>query len=688
MKLNKYIILLVLFLSFQRVGFGQESVQLIGRAHADSIVLRWAPTSPTAWQLLNKFGYQVERYTILRNGKMLDQPEHVKLSTQALVPQPLAQWEALAEKDKYVAIAAQAIYGQSFELTESYSSDMVQVFNAAKEQEQRFSFALLSADLSAQVARYAALGLVDKNIRPNEKYLYRVYSAAPAEVLQADTGFVYLGVEDTLALPKPVRVGAEFGNGMALLKWNKSYYENIYIAYQVERSADGKNFSPISELPITNTEAPHGYKPEWMFKLDSLPQNGTTYYYRVKGLTPFGELGPPSDIISGKGFVPLKANPAVTAAEVANHTGIKLNWQFDKETEKLLKGFAILRASKANGMYETLEPLVPAAQRQFTDTRAQTVNYYKVVALSKAGEEVESFPYLAQLEDSIPPSAPTQLVGQIDSTGSVQLQWAASPEADVLGYRIYRSNFDSNEFTQLTRDPVEATRFTDKINVKTLTKNIYYKLVAVDNRQNPSSFSEVLALDRPDVLPPVSPAFSAARSTKQGIALRWNRSSSEDVAQHLLYRREGGSSNWQLIAYFADTTSQYVDKALGPGRFYEYTLLAKDKQGLESEPALPVRAKKLKDIIKPAIKNIVSRLDAEEEKVVLQWSYKEEGVKEYVLYRARGEEGLSLYQTFEGLINQFADFEIKPGNTYRYQIKAVFGDGSESALSKEITIRY
>jgi fibronectin type 3 domain-containing protein len=669
-------------------AFAQERIQAIGKAHADSIVLRWAPNNPTAWQLLNNFGYQVERYTILRNGKMLDQPEYIKLSSEALVPQPLAQWETLAEKDKYAAIAAQAIYGATFEMTESYSSSMVQVFNAAKEQEQRFSFALLSADLSAQVARHAALGLVDKNIRPNEKYLYRVYSAAPASVLQVDTGLVYLGVADTVPLPKPVRLGAEFGDGMALLKWNKSYYEDIYIAYQVERSVDGKSFSPISELPITNTEAPQGYKPEWMFKLDSLPQNGTTYYYRVKGLTPFGEVGPPSDVISGKGYTPLKYNPAITAAEVENNAGVKLSWQFDKKAEELLEGFAILRASKANGTYEILEGSVAPSRRSFTDTKAQTVNYYKVVALSKAGEEVASFPYLAQLEDSIPPSAPTQLLGQIDSTGSVQLQWAASPEADVLGYRIYRSNFGSSEFTQLTRDPVEATRFTDKINVKTLTKNIYYKLVAVDYRQNPSLFSEVLALDRPDVLPPVSPAFSAAKSTKQGIALEWNRSSSKDVAQHLLYRREAGNSNWQLIAYFTDTTRVYIDKALAADRFYEYTLLAKDQQGLESDPAQPVRAKRLKEIIKPAIKNVVSRLDAQQEFIVFQWSYQEVGVKEYVLYRAQGEEGVSLYRVFEENISQFADAGIKPGNTYRYQLKAIFTDGSESALSEEIKISY
>lgn len=667
---------------------GGGGMQLIAKAALDSVVLRWAPTSPAAWDMLNRYGYRLERFTILRDGQRLNIPEQLVLNPQPLKPKPLPAWEALVMGNDYAAIAAQAIYGESFEVSGNYESDMIRVLQAAKELEQRFSFALFAADMSPAVARLSGLGFTDTQVRRNEKYLYRVISAAPAGLLAADTGLVYLSPVDTLSLPRPVRLKVEFEDRVAMLSWNKQFYEHIYMAYQVERSTDGRNFSPVTKLPVTNTDAPSGYKPELMFKLDSLPANGVTCHYRVRGYTPFGELGPPSEAVSGKGFVPLKATPAIVTAVATNTQRIQLSWNFPKADEGLLKGYTILRATNAKGPYRTVASDLSPALRDFEDPAPDVVNYYKVLAISKEGKEAASFPYLMQLQDSIPPSAPLNLSGIIDSTGSVYLQWAPSPEADVAGYRVYRSNFATKEFVQLTVDPVTTPQFTDQLELKLLTKQVFYKVVAIDHFYNPSEFSQALKLKRLDVVPPVAPAFQQVNNSEAGIALTWAASPSEDVIRHMLYRKGEQEQGWQLIALFDDTTRTYVDKSAAKEIYYDYTLLAKDDSGLESKPSQPVRGRVLDKKVKEGLKHILAEADHQQGAIRLRWEKPAEEVLKFAIYRSQGSDPLTLYRTITGQERAFLDSAVGMSKVYTYRLKVYYQDGSESPYSREVKITY
>jgi hypothetical protein len=64
----------------------------------------------------------------------------------------------------------------------------------------------------------------------------------------------------------------------------------------------------------------------------------------------------------------------------------------------------------------------------------------------------------------------------VDSTGRVVLHGEPNTEKDLYGYRVYRANFLSEEFSQVTVGPVPDTVFTDTINVRTLTRSVYYKV--------------------------------------------------------------------------------------------------------------------------------------------------------------------------------------------------------------------
>src|SRR5690606_32177138 len=133
----------------------QESIHVIARAHEDSIVLRWAPSTPAAWKLLNQYGYKIERYTLGRDGKAVPERPMVMLSPE-LKPAPQREWELWMDQDDMVAVAAQAIYGEEFNI-DIDKSDLMQLYQKARELETRYSFGLFAADLSAKAAELSGL---------------------------------------------------------------------------------------------------------------------------------------------------------------------------------------------------------------------------------------------------------------------------------------------------------------------------------------------------------------------------------------------------------------------------------------------------------------------------------------------------------------------------------------------------
>ena len=666
------------------------AIQLIARPLPDAIMLRWAPDNPTVWQYANRYGYHIERVTLLRDGQVLSSPERKQLTTEPLKPFLLSQWEALADTNDYAAVAAQAIYGETFELTENYSSDIMQVVNKARELTSRFSFALFAADQSPAVARASGLHYVDQAVAPNEKYVYRVYAALPPTVDTAvDTGFVYTGVMDYQELPVPLYLEAEFGDRSVQLRWDGSLLAHVFSSYLVERSDDeGKMFHRVDQAPFVNTQT-SDTPAQYVHKVDTLPDNTRPYLYRVRGITPFGEISEPSETVRGTGKIALHANPAIIKAEALNDQMI-IEWDFDEQWNEVLAGFELQRASAANGNYQTLFENLPPTQRTATDATAPTTGYYKIIAVGKSGERRASFPYLAQRIDSIPPAPPARLTGTVDTTGLVTLRWTANAEPDVLGYRVFRSNFATHEYTQVTFEAVSDTVFFDTIATKTLTQDIFYKVMAVDQHFNPSDASEVLKLRRPDVIPPVPPVFRSVQASEQGIQLEWINSSSADVANHLLYRRSAGERSWALIGIYdhLDTAHTYLDQEISAEYYYEYTMIAVDSSRWESIPAIPVRSKRINRGIRPAIEEVYAAARPEEKHVALAWNYPTEGVTRFLVYRAHEDERISLYTSVDGAQQEFQDARLTLNTFYRYRVKAVYADGSQSPFSQEIGIRY
>jgi len=695
--MRTFFFLAIYTFSFQAT-FGQnvdEQVELsniafLARAQQNRVLLRWAPKTAVAWQLLNKYGYRLERYTVVRDSAILNVPEKLILSSsEELKPKALHLWERMVDENDYAAIAAQAIYGETFDINTGNTTDIMQIVNKVRESESRFSYALFAADQSFEVAIMAGLAFVDVTVGKNEKYLYRIISNVPEEVEKIDFGFVYAGLMEYEPLPKPYGLEALFADKSVTLKWERANFDHLYNSYWVEKSSDGgRTYSKITERPLINTTADEKTRTRYMFKMDSLTENGKTYYYRVRGITSFGEISMPSDSILGAGIKKIEFVPAIINTKVVNNEKVNIKWRFPEEGQDQIVGFKVEKSNHTDGPYEIVGTL-PQTALETIDERPFSTNYYRVKAYNDYGDESTSFSVLVQLQDSIPPSIPVNLEGTVDSLGVVSISWKSNTERDLLGYRVYRSNFKNAEFGQITTEPVLEPNFTDSISINTLTSSIYYKVMAIDHRFNPSDLSEAVALQRPDIIPPVPPVFKSIKSVEDGIAIEWINSSSADVAAHVMYKNKTGESQWQLFQTITlDTIQSITDTDVQAGVYYNYTMVAVDSAKLQSLPANSVRGIKVDTGVRPKIEQIKTNVDRTNKTISIQWEYTEKGVKEFLIYKKKEDEQLSLYSSISGDEEAFTDDKLIINTNYLYRIKAVYNNGAESPFSDEISVKY
>jgi fibronectin type 3 domain-containing protein len=141
----------------------------------------------------------------------------------------------------------------------------------------------------------------------------------------------------------------------------------------------------------------------------------------------------------------------------------------------------------------------PLGDPNFTDTKFKyAVPYiYTVRALSQGStgliESADSTPVPHTPVDTFKPSAPDPV--SIASANSViSLFWPTSPEHDVVGYIVYRSeslNAQPQDWTRLTPEPMTTVTYRDE-RVR-LGRRYYYRVTAIDGFKNESESSTIVS---------------------------------------------------------------------------------------------------------------------------------------------------------------------------------------------------
>lgn len=657
----------------------EKQVYTLAQAYQDSIIVRWAPSDRATWLLGNKKGYVL--YRIELDG---EKEKEINGIENPRLPYDTVKWKEINPiHDKYAILAVAALTGD-LEMTNKGIVDKMKLENGV------FGFTMMAADHSALAAEGLALRYVDKDVQIGKSYLYIAQIAdTTTNVIPYPSSVEFTG---TYTKPKIEEVYAASLEKAVMLTWSVEKNSG-FSSYYIERSADGGiTYDSLTKLPFIS-----GVDQRLKIEgkdvntfLDTLSQNDVEYTYRITGNTPFATQSKPF-IIKGTGrdITPPK-NPVIKSGKETINGMIYITWDLPIVSEDL-KEVNVLQANSLEGNYKKVNttPLTAKDTAFLYQPNRSTVssNYFKIQAVDKNGNASLSFGLFVDLLDSIPPAIPTGLKGMVDSTGLVTITWNANIETDLEGYRVYFANDKRREFTQLTSDPLIKNKFEHQMTLNTLTDKVYFKIQASDFRHNHSEFTEVLELTKPDTIRPVTPVMHMVKATNDFVLVSWVTSSSKDVVTHYLYRRKVGEKEFELLSEIQKlTVSKYEDWTAEKGQLYEYTVQAKDDDGLLSDFAFPVKGRVYDLKIKPMVQDVKATFNKDKNAVNLSWKYEVDGDYRFVILRAKGKESFHTYKSLKGNERTFIDVRLKEDARYRYALKVIYKGGDKSLLSKEAKV--
>ena len=684
MSVCRYVLLLFVFCFSAFFGWGKQSVQsriyVRTEVHSDRVFLRWIAGDARSWQLLNKYGFKLERLTVARSGVVLEKTE-VLLLAEKLKPAESNKLKELVREYPMGAVVAQAVFGDNFEVSLG-NSPISKAIALDEERQQRYLFALYAADLCFPVAKEVGWGFEDCSIKEGERYLYRVSSLVPKKELTIVEGTRFVVVGDTIRLPQPLELSAQFSPAGAYLSWDYNRLASLYSSYWIERSEDGKNFSRISDLPITrmsdtekNPHAPITY-------LDSIAYR-KTYYYRVAGVTPFGSQGAYSTVVSGMAYPPLTAVPEIEDYRFDTQGGANLSWNFKQEEEDLIESFRILR-SKDDKTYLPLDSVFPKERTYHIRTLAR-YPYYKVEAKAKQGASMTSFPTLIQAIDSIPPAVPTGFKAEVDSLGAVHLSWQAGKDEDLHGYRLYRGETKGEELVPITKDAILTTNYIDSVRLDNLNAEVYYALTALDERYNQSELSETIVVRKPTRISPAMPLIVETKASEGGNFIRWEASEDSFLEGFVLTRTAQDSTQQRRSWQIEDTKQRsYVDKEIEAGKTYTYQLTAYTDNKLYSPISPEVKVVSKSTETKTA--DVAFTTEAITEGIVLKWKISKQVFISATLYKVDESDKLGLYRENLPQAGELMDEDVRQGKPNAYMLIVYLKGSRPISIRKEVQL--
>jgi fibronectin type 3 domain-containing protein len=690
------LLLLAVLFSLQPIQAQEKNkAKLYLKTVQDTIKLRWIVTDFQLWEASIVQGYDIYR-------KEMETGEIIKLNdtiVRALKPD---EWgmrnmvfnDSIGLPDPNTDTLSVMALGYQFPEEVGLTFDMpdgsdgVDFGQDSREMMHMFhSVATLYSKEAAYVSGYT---FSDTNFFDNTTYEYFLCRAG--DFWDKSIASAMVNACDPYPDLTPQIVSDKTNKGECYLFWQKSDTLDATVgSYEIYRSENKENgYVSMANPPLLALLDPYNFKDEPVIFKDATLEKEKVYYYKVRAIDVFGDYSDFSEPYKVIEKTLLSSVPRIVQTETSERFMNTIEWDIKLHDISNINHMYVCRNSKATGVFKPISKRLSTMARKYIDVSPINTNYYKIMAVGNANDTVWSAAKFVNIPDSIPPSTPKIVSAVCDSLGIVRLKWKHGGEEDLKQFNIYTANFENEEYSRIANIGVDSV-YTDTISLGVLGKSVFYKVVAFDNSYNPSDFSEAFEVLRYDTIPPNPPIITDIRSSEDGIHLKWACSSSPDVKHSVLQRKLRADTTWQQIRLFGVTGKSYesyIDTTVVKGEKYQYTLTAYDEFGLSSKGGRVMNIQAYDNGERGSIRNFKAVLNKQKHTVKLKWEYNKNGVERFIVYRTLNGSSKAIVAGVNGNVYEYYDERTGPGNTYGYCIKALYFDGSESPLTKEIIVNF
>ncbi len=326
----------------------------------------------------------------------------------------------------------------------------------------------------------------------------------------------------------------------------------------------------------------------------------------------------------------------------------------------------------------TLPAILPAASDSEADVEASsapdgTTWFYRTRAYSPEGLLAPVASWVVAATTAPPPDAPEDLRAYSRQPRRVPLNWRSAEDLTVEGYRLERSPTSRGPFELLAEiSGRHETSYVDR-GLGDL-RVFYYRVSAVNSAGGVGAVSQsVRAVTKPEPLPPFGLRIVEQRLGINELA--WDPNVEQDLVEYRLLRTRNSADSPEVVVTRGPEEHSARDDAVSAGERVWYSLVAVDRDGLESHSSKPI--------------------EIESENYGLTASMKPDGV--HLEWNARVDEGFQgghvtriarVQQRHLGFARQssFVDTDVKPGVTYRYRVVLEHADGTLAPRSSLLKI--
>ncbi len=374
--------------------------------------------------------------------------------------------------------------------------------------------------------------------------------------------------------------------------------------------------------------------------------------------------------------------PEGLAAESGGFRSVRLRW------EPLLGGrvggYAIERSFLRDGSFERIAAVrgrfaTVYLDRGESDAKAARAAlgdgatlFYRVRAFSDSGHLAAEVSELGVATTAPAPAQPLDLRAYSLQPRSVPLSWRAPDDPTLVGYVVERSPSSQGPFESVARlEGRDATVWVDR-GLGDL-RVLYYRVAGANQAGAVGSpTAAVRAVTKPEPLPPFHLRVVEQRlGTNQ---LAWEPNVEPDLAGYRLLRRRGGDAP-ELVAELPPDETSALDGSVGADEEVAYSLVAVDREGLESASAAPLAL---------TSEGYGLRASARPDGVLLRWNPRSEEGWE----RARVLRDGRLRPRELGMVagTEFVDHDVEPGRSYRYTIVLERGEEQQAPPSSPLEV--